>query len=541
MSLPSKTDEISLKVAAEGPGTEIFLLDDQSRQMARAVGSLRTRQPPGVYKIRFRAGYATREQIILLLDTPVEVNCQPLAFFSPVPLEGTAGYVESHAKAAEKLSRGAKPVVAGEGARIFFFARDCGGAAEAGSPGVQPLTVENPADGLSLKSVAGKTLVDLAQKSEVEGGKEPWAFCAVEVAPGPYVLSLKTPDGKVLEQTVYAPRGWHAQVFLTQRLQGGDMENRAQKAPDLCGAALLLSENKCFNSDDRDARLTELARVSLSNRRRVVAGELREMLRRKFEHPMLGIYGAHLLLLEEELDAPLYQIVLDNLRHIFKDAHPDVEALSLATDMGATSHVFSVPPMLRRGWSLVVKATAKRPELVPLGSPAARVADCVLGSEPWLTWVPPEQAAAAMPAPAGAAIRSDLEAALEAFLVPFTSSSPSSRFSLPALIGDVAEHQNPTYSKLIGYGQGLVAKLIQFVSEESGKTLEQWGLTRLSELTLDDEQITTLVEHLGLPRHNVELLLLRNSRHLQVKINKARAEQAHAEPAAEVIATADGE
>jgi hypothetical protein len=534
MSSSNATSEIRLTVEAEEPGTEIFLLDDQFRLKERSVGRLDTRQSPGVYKIKLRAGYETREEIILLQDEPVERHYPALAFYSPIPLEGTGGSIKSQAEAAERLSREAKPIAAGEGSRIFIFARDyIGGGVE--SP--EEPVAENPAAGLSLKNVAGKMLVDLAEKSEVCGGPEPWAACAVEVAPGPYVLSLKTPGGEMFEQIIYAPLGWHAQVFLTQRLhesRRAEGQSRTLKIPDLPGAALLLTSSQDFNANDGGARLVELARISFSNRRRVLTGELRKMLYGKFEHPMLGIYGAHLLLLEKELDVSLYNQVVNNLRGIFKDSHPDVEALSLATNEDATSYVFNLPPMLRRSWSLVVKATVRRPDLVPIGSKAAQVADCVLGTKPWMTWMQPREAR--LPVAGGAqgedAPRTDLEAALEAFIVPYTSQL----LSLPALLGDVLQPQHPVYTKVISYVQGFIAKIVNFVSSKYGMTLEHWAMAGISELKLNEEQIKTLVEHLELPRYNVENLLNKSARRIQGKLNSAQAAEKHKAETTEAVA-----
>jgi hypothetical protein len=112
------------------------------------------------------------------------------------------------------------------------------------------------------------------------------------------------------------------------------------------------------------------------------------MLNGKFENPMLGIFGAHLLLLKKQLKLNLLSIVVRNLRRLLgENQHPDVEALALRLGKNGTFYTFEHLPMLRRSWWQVVDATVDNEELVPLGSMAAKFADRVWGQEPWLQWM----------------------------------------------------------------------------------------------------------------------------------------------------------
>jgi len=532
MPLPNWTTEVKLTVQAEEPGTEIFLLDDQSRVLKREVGRLETSQAPGVYKIKLRAGYADREEIIFLEAAALTKSYPALPFYSPIPLDGTAARTESHVQAAQRLTgAGATKVVIGEGSSLFVFARDF----PCGDDENQIPLVENPAQGLSIASLTGETLVDLQEKSEVNRGPEPWAGCLIQVDPGSYVLRHKAPDGRITEQLIYAPGDWHTRVFLTQRVvvPSGAGDEKPSRVPDVQGAAMLVTRDQEFRADDPTARLVELARLNLSSRRQVLAGSLREMLNHKFEQPMLGIYGAHLLLLEKELDVALFEVVIKNLRNLLGNSHPDVEALALATSEDGSSHVFNTPPMLRASWSLVVRATAKRPNLVPLGSMSGQLADCVLGNEPWLTWMPPRQVKQSSPIAEGVAgsqldqdaLTSDLVAALEAFVIPYKSTL----ITLPALIGDVLTEQYPIYAKLVGSAQEVIAKVIYWINAEYGISLEHSAQTRSSSLKFTDRQIETLVDSLGLPRYNVEQLLNKNAPSIHAKLERLEKETTIAE------------
>lgn len=144
-----------------------------------------------------------------------------------------------------------------------------------------------------------------------------------------------------------------------------------------------------FDPERSDLRLAEAARMALSNRRKILSQEMRDMLRYKFENPMLGIFGAHLLLLEKEPDVELFRVVVTNLRKMVGHKHPDVEALALKLNEQSDFR-FETPPMLQRSWSLICEATAERPELVAEDSLLAQLAQRRWGNSNWLTWLMPE-------------------------------------------------------------------------------------------------------------------------------------------------------
>src|SRR5262249_50502757 len=50
-----------------------------------------------------------------------------------------------------------------------------------------------------------------------------------------------------------------------------------------------------------------------------------------------------------------------------------------------------VPPLLRRSWDLLVRQSARRPQVVPRGSLCDRIADRQWGSGAWLLWETPQE------------------------------------------------------------------------------------------------------------------------------------------------------
>jgi hypothetical protein len=114
--------------------------------------------------------------------------------------------------------------------------------------------------------------------------------------------------------------------------------------------------------------------------RPLLPDELRMLLRDKFDDPMLGIYGAHLLLLEKSLDTDLFNTVVANLRALLFE-HPDVQALALRSEKPPQAP-FNSPPMLSRSWDLIVEASIEQPNIVT-PSLARWSSGNFLGEGPW--------------------------------------------------------------------------------------------------------------------------------------------------------------
>jgi hypothetical protein len=113
------------------------------------------------------------------------------------------------------------------------------------------------------------------------------------------------------------------------------------------------------------------------------------MLWAKHENPMLGIYGAHLLLLSLDPDRGLLREVISNL-HELVGIHPDVTALDVwLGGIASPFPTYVAPPILRSSWRVIVKASISHPEIVPMGSFAAQISDRVWGDGAWLTWQKP--------------------------------------------------------------------------------------------------------------------------------------------------------
>lgn len=374
---PATPPLFSFTARSDDPAVELFLIDARMQLVARGRDELTTLQPLGVYTLKLRAGPSSREEVILL-DRNMIHQVAPLRFSSAVPLNSTSETHENHQAAAEQHSDEIN-VRLGSGSSIFVFAREW-------TPDSQTVkSGHHPAEGLTLASEAGETLVDFQKQSVVNLQGDPWAACRVSLRPGTYRLAVRVATGEHFEMTLPALPGYFTKVFLLQREEQGSGQGRR---PDLARASVLLSRDPIFRKDFEENRIAEMARLALADRRRVYGTVLNQLLTSKWENPMLGILGGHLLLLEENVDTGLLRNVVENLRAILPVPQPDVEALALAAGLG-TNYRFRMPPMLRASWQIVLDHSVRQPGLVPLGSLAASLAFLVTHQDPWLIWCRP--------------------------------------------------------------------------------------------------------------------------------------------------------
>jgi hypothetical protein len=412
MSSAEGVEKVTLRVRTADRESEIYVVDGHFELAARGKGSVESFQlDPGIYKVKVRSGFEAQEAHVVLRpgEKEVEKTFAAIEFASPAPLDHTSKSHDFHVDAAQRESREVH-VHAGRGSSIFVFAREWTGPTRtSGAPAV----TGNPAAGLTLLRTDGALVADLGAEAALTADWDPCAGCSIALDPGEYLLRLKLPSGETLEQTVVASRGWQTQLFLLLReygtgpqgaLDGGETKRMA----DLVSSSILLAPlGLGFTADSQELRQLELARLGLANERLVLPDDaVNELLAGKFENPMLGIYGAHLLLLDDKRrDDRLLHLVIANLRRLLGREHPDVEALALAVHGSPGSYVFHTPPMLQRSWKLIVEASVRSPDVLHPHSLASRVSSHLLSEGPWLLWLGP------VPSRGGVADRCDAELA----------------------------------------------------------------------------------------------------------------------------------
>jgi len=410
----------TLVAVAESPGTEILVTDGLYRRAAEGVGILRAQLAAGAYKVVFTTADVRSEHIVVVRpgkETKLAADRDSMRFPTAAPLRGTSNSREYHRQAALELSL-QKPVRIGRGgkSRLFLFVRRL-------ERSDQRLT-----EGLTLWNDRDKPAFDLATLEE-EPRDEAWAGIHLELEPGNYRLRMAAGPEYSVEQTVVTCSGWQTQVLLLRR--PWSESNATEQWFDLSQASILMARPEVGFKPEKQERLTtsrgewenfdlglrwtEQARRALADGRVAVADHLLDdFLYQKLDNPMLGIFGAHLLLRRLD-DAPqpkhsrneitsirrrLFDIAV-RLRGVVGN-HPDVLALLTKCSPRQADVAglrFPHPPMLRSSWDAVIAASADYKELIPARTLAARISARTTGAcGTWLSWQPVQGAPQLPPA-----------------------------------------------------------------------------------------------------------------------------------------------
>lgn len=367
-----RATRVPLTVYADSPATEIFVIDGDFRKVDQGLGKLETKLKPGFYKLRFRAAWSQREEMVEVSGDPVVVHAPPVEFPAAAPIAGTSTVHEYHEGPAAQLSREVHRRV-GRGSELFVFSRDL----DPGDPAAAW-------QGVEILSMEGEAVAGLSDGKCDE--KYAYAGLTMELDPGTYRLRVDTGGFGTYEMFVVTCPGWQTQVFgLAEEfvVRGETVRRMALRS-----ASVLMSRlGMGFDPGSSRLRLAEQARMGLSAGRSVVSrGDLRSMIYGKYENPMLGIYGAHLMInTAHRVDHELLDTMKHNLLGLL-GPHPDVLAFDLRRKSQAPPRglTFPTPPMLRSSWDLIVHASRRRHSLVPAGSASDLLADGMLASEPWL-------------------------------------------------------------------------------------------------------------------------------------------------------------
>lgn len=361
---------------ARFPTATVSIMDGRYGMVAEGVGRVEVSLPPGLYLVQFKAGQMYEQQRVDLSKDQT-VFAERLVPDSP-PASSTRRMIPDVPDASEKRSQ-LYVSVEGDAADQFL----------------QRLEVLD-----SSKNI----VTDFSASSPLTTTER-----IIALLPGTYLLRFRTDEGAPpLEQTVVACDAWQLQIFYRAPSRS---KREIDWAQVLASAPILMVPLEFpLAGLNRDREWIEVALENLAGRRAMAPvaelrdavntasqiqaympdpNTLRQMLKEKFTDPMLGVLGAHLLLLAPDPDRALVEAVVKNL-DILLPGHPDVTALKLwLGQLSPADLSFPMPPMLRSSWSIIVNKTAQTPGLVPAGSYASRAAERVSGAGGWLVWRSP--------------------------------------------------------------------------------------------------------------------------------------------------------
>lgn len=375
---------IELTIRTQEDATELFLFDGQLRLVASAPGHLAVSVPLGVYLVKARIGFTTEDHELVLdgSEPKKEFTLPPVKYATPAPIPDTASWSPS---LEEVVQRARQDVVQGVGeAGALFFTRPLHPADAERSPTTAEL----------LEGEWGPLANDGTQTFLLfltsHAANDHYWFGTHSRPSGPYISRFVGPNRRVVERLLFLVPGWALHDFsAAPPILSLDEGREVYLAGDGESACSYASASQPFSSENPSARVEDIARLALTHDRLALSPPLfDDILGGRFESPMLGLYCAHLALRHRDRTkrTPELKPAIKRLQSMLGADHPDVAALTLAVGELPEGYQFHFPPMLAASWQLILDASARRPNLVPRDSFAARIADRVCGDGPWLLW-----------------------------------------------------------------------------------------------------------------------------------------------------------
>jgi hypothetical protein len=408
--------------------------------------------------------------------------------FLSQPLSSSAGVVSGSSSLHEytlpytrELSRTEANVKLGTGARLVVL------ASRPDESQRSPIKFRS----IRLLDENGKFLADLAQSSVAEGSTPGLsAAFAAEINAGGIVIEWKNQSTKAAfcwRQPLWLPEGYVMLVFLSVPPRSA--------VPRMASASIHLARREeGFEPRASSASATERALDSLRTGRQLLSYTRvkQDLLEEKFQNPMLGIYGAHMILqrtMPDEDKARILKEVLENLEKLVPGS-PDVAALKLMSSrLGERSRVppCTWPPMIRLGYVAYRDADYEQPGAFIEGSSVAdRVRTALASGGVWTRWNAERGSVAEFPNATPAAIRKTISKRLaqaakvtglplpSAKVQEFSSAIADAGFTLgkhvlsvlaPTLLGGAAEGE-------VREAQGSIERVLSSLAAEHPPTSE---------------------------------------------------------------------
>lgn len=359
----------ALVVRTDDPTAQVKVFDASSNTVAEGLGGLDAKLLDGLYKIRVRVGPEFQERLVALDDKLPAQHFKRMQFATPIPIDQTGRSHEYHQEAIKHAWENPGPAQ-GHGSRLLISAREWSSDGSRGHP--------DPAGALFIV-LSSEERVPFSSFALTRLEGDACAIGVIDVDPGYYRVELLLADGTRQRRALHASRGWASQLYMLFHDVG------EQRLPNLASGSVAIANHPVVH--DPETRLVEIALDALTQHRPILSDELLGLLSGKFQQPLLGILGAHLLIRDFDKSG-LFGEVIHNLTRMLGVDHPDVAALR--TKSGEPPLPLTEPPMLRASWDLLVEASARYPDLIPAGSPASWMAELVIPTGAWLVWQPRE-------------------------------------------------------------------------------------------------------------------------------------------------------
>lgn len=382
----------------------ITVFDGHGTKMGEAFGTISLALPRGLYSIRVERFGETAPDVVVVHQGDTDKTLPIPRRHSAMPSTDTSNTHEFLQASGQHFSTNStwdEPGSTPSSPRLMILIRSAGDGDH---------SAKDPAADLALFNEAGIPVTrfgpDQVQRHEAEG----WVVFSARIAPGNYILTeIREGQARLLPVMVHSD--WDTLVFVP-------FETHAR----LSAASIdMVHRGQGYNADDRLTQQIDAAMQGLGQHLNLLEPGLRQAaLYGKFDHPMLGLIGAHAHFLGDQKKERLERQVLRNLWRLLPGSVDVIALLFMAQEredaglpedtvaldtlaLGAFDQLLSpllplrFPPMLRSGLNSLIRASQSLPELIAPGSWLEAAAKSSFADGAWSVW---DQRAAALPAAA---------------------------------------------------------------------------------------------------------------------------------------------
>jgi hypothetical protein len=353
----------------------ITIFDGRGNTVAREVHVCQTVLPRGLYTVRTQFAAATNEQVIRVVG-PINLQAKAPEPFSAIPHFFSSSAHEYYSYTSAEWSIKDTRAAIGpppHDARLMLYVRAVDADQYKGGPLLQ---------GLSLRDEYGDPIAQIdgsATHADMNAG---YAAFSVAARAGAYRLRYDGSEPREAVLTLF--QHWATNAFILFR-----------DTPRLATMSMALSHMGLpFDPTARVAQTIDLGLWSLQNGVTAFPREaMHFLLDGKFENPLSGLLGAHLLLLRPDTRYEQTVVPLTNLRNLLGDSS-DVRALELIASRRwpeqrpPDARPILTAPMLRASAEALIEAAAAYPQVLPETSLVARAAPYRYTDSPWFMWDP---------------------------------------------------------------------------------------------------------------------------------------------------------
>ncbi len=384
----STNKQIELNVNTDEFGVELSVFDGKGNTYVRTKNnSLELKLPRGLYTLRAERNGEFKDTILRLTEACTVTPDLP-ARYSAIPLPGAETTHEYYSYSSWEISQNYTSddiVFNGDlDSSLMLFMR---------APEQSKVTSTKKTSDLLLRALDGRVLTDFDEANINLDHTHGYVGFSARMSSGDVILEDYSEHPRQTRLPLL--QGFQTQIFLMYlgrplyedirvlTVDNGDISTRKNRDP--------YTKDKFAEIADQ----VDIGMTALQNNVEDVGKSLvNYFLTSKFRNPLLGLLGAYLMLLrrhqrpEIKYNDRLPKTVIRNLQKLIPGS-PDLVALKHLAEPWLGEPVdeeITMPPLFRVGADTLIRAAARRSELIPEGCLFDAVSDRILADSAWTTW-----------------------------------------------------------------------------------------------------------------------------------------------------------